>query len=178
MFSKMYGDVIRKVYVVINNNMKDFITPKTIEFIENKFNSLRNYREFETEVPVKVKVITSEELVKKKPNFKTEEACLFIGSGRIMDKKSYLFAKECLNGDVPIYFIRSNSLSHCTGSVLSGGTNIWSTNILAVNTNNKTKTHMAPEKYFMQIPEEDDLILAAKQSDDNYALFPAMSQIL
>ena len=138
------------------------------EFIHQRFNRVRNYREFMSDSPVEI-VEKSSGNLPRISNLKDGDAILLLGSGRFLDKQSYNFAIKCIEHDIPVYFIRSNSLDADPRANHS----IWRYCSLTVKTATGKKHYGAPAKYFMEIPRKEDFI-RSEFSDEFYALLPGM----
>lgn len=169
---KFHGGMIKRVFVIYHSNGYSSPNQSTLEFIKENFNLTRNYREFSTNEPVKVLTYTSDALPRI-TTLKEGDACLLIGCGRLIDKESLGFAEKCFNRNIPVFFIRSNSID-----VDSRRENIqiWRSTPLVTHTVDGTRYVKAPEKYFMEIPDISHII-PLKDNNDFYALLPAMVPI-
>lgn len=166
---KFHGDLVDRVFVVFPENSCIDFTRGDFNFITHKFNSLRNFRTFFYNHKVEVIEVRDG----KFPNISTlreGDACLLLGSGRVIDKREFNFAKKCFEHDIPVFFIRTNSL-YCDPRLSDP---IWKTTTLIVQVGDKNRIFMAPDKYFMEIPTLNDLIQINQHSDDFYAMLPGM----
>ncbi len=163
-----HGAPAKRVLMVFQEAAIPCYSRSDYEFVRTRFNRVRNYREFTQDYPVEIKEARSNELPRIS-SLKEGDACLLIGSGRLIDKKSYDFAVKCIERDIPVYFIRSNSLDYDARATDS----IWRYTSLTVKTATGNKHYGVPDKYFMEIPRVSDLIIS-KFSDEFYALLPGM----
>ncbi len=165
---KFHGAPAKRVVIVFQENGLKCFGHSEHEFVRLWFNRTRNYREFTQESPVEILERTSSNLPRI-TSFKEGDACLLIGSGRFIDKASYNFAVKCIEHDIPVYFIRSNTLDADPRANHS----IWRYCSLTVKTATGKKHYGAPAKYFMEIPRKEDFICSGF-SNEFYALLPGM----
>lgn len=167
-----YGGAINKLFVIRHPDSSDSLCFSTLEFIKKNFNVLRNYREFNQHIYLKEVVeVTSNSLISL-GNFKTGEAILLTGFGRVIDKQTYELACKCIKYGIPVFFINSNS-DCCNFTFVLNKNN----HTLVTKTKDSTKFYLAPEKYFMEISDDSNLTLC-KSSDSLYALLPGMVPII
>lgn len=163
-----HGAPAKRVHIIFQEHGINTFTNHDREWVKNSFNRVRNYREFTQDVPVEIIERTSGHLPLVS-SLREDDACLIMGCGRLIDRKTYNFAINCIAHDIPVYFIRSNSLDYDPRSTHS----IWRYTSLTVKMANGKKTYGAPAKYFMEIPRKEDFY-RSEFSDDFYALLPGM----
>ena len=163
-----HGAAAKRVIVIKQEKGLCTLSHTDREFIRTRFNRVRNYREFTTESPVEILEKTSGNLPRV-TNLQEGDAILIIGCGRLIDKQTYAYAVKCIEHDIPVYFIRSNSLDADSRTTHS----IWRYCSLTVKTATGKKHYGAPNKYFMEIPRAEDFIRSGF-SDEFYALLPGM----
>ncbi len=163
-----HGAPAKRVHVIFQEHGVTTFTHHDREWIKSSFNRVRNYREFTQDFPVEVVERTSAHLPRIS-SLREGDACLIMGCGRLIDKQTYNFAIKCIENDIPVYFIRSNSLDADPRSTHS----IWKYCSLTVKMATGKKHYGAPAKYFMEIPRTQDFYRAAF-SEDFYALLPGM----
>ena len=166
---KFYGGIAKRVWVLVQETSAITLKFSELEFIQKRFNSIRNYREFCGDYPVEVLQITSGKLPRI-TSFKEGDVCLIIGCGRFLDKASYEFAGKCFLHSIPVFFIRENSLDY--DSRVNDST-LWKYNVITTKLGSTKKHYQPPAQYFMQIPKKEHLILT-RHSEQFYALLPAM----
>lgn len=167
--TNFYGGIAKRVLVLYQANCATTYNFSTLEFIEKRFNTVRNYREFEQDSPVQIMQTTSDTLPRIN-SLKEGDVCLIIGTGRFIDKASYIFASKCFSYGIPVYFIRANSLDYDSRV---NDSPLWKSNVLTQKIGKEKKHYQAPKQYFMEIPSLNDFIVT-KTSPSLYALFPAM----
>ena len=163
-----HGAPAKRVIVLKQEQGLSTLSHSDSEFIRTSFNRVRNYKEFLSDSTVEILEKTSGNLPRIS-NLKEGDAILLMGSGRFLDKQSYNFAIKCIEHDIPVYFIRSNSLDADPRVNHS----IWRYCSLTVKTATGKKHYGAPAKYFMEIPRKEDFIRSGF-SDEFYALLPGM----
>lgn len=163
-----HGAPAKRVIIVSQELSPKSFRHSDYEFVQKGFNRVRNYREFTQETPVEILEKTSGNLPRMS-SLKEGDAILLVGSGRFIDKQSYNFAIKCIEHDIPVYFIRSNSLDADPRATHS----IWKYTSLTVKTATGKKHYGAPAKFFMEIPRKEDFICSGF-SNEFYALFPGM----
>ena len=167
--TKFYGGIAKRVLIITPKESNAHIADSHYDFIKNKFNSVRNYREFKGAYPVKAWHKSSDNL----PDVYSllqGDVCLILGYGRFIDKDCYEYMKSCFEANVPVFFIRSSSLIY---DDRADDNIIWKSNVLVENINGTKKFYQSSGCYFMEIPSIKDLI-PIKSSDTLYALLPAM----
>jgi len=167
--AKFYGGVAKRVLVLFQKDCATTYNYSYLEFIQNRFNTVRNYREFDQGSPVEIMQTTSDKLPRMK-SLREGDVCLIIGVGRFIDKASYNFASKCFSHGIPVFFIRANSREY---DYRVSDSMLWKSNILTQKYGNYEAHFQAPQQYFMEIPSLDDFIVT-KTSPKLYALFPAM----
>ena len=163
-----HGAPAKRVFLIFQENGANGYKHSDYEFVRTHFNRVRNYREFMSNSDVEILERTSGNLPRI-PYLKEGDAILLIGCGRFIDKQSYIFALKCIEHDIPVYFLRSNTLDADPRANHS----IWRYCSLTVKTATGKKHYGPPAKYFMEIPRKEDFIRSGF-SDDFYALFPGM----
>lgn len=163
-----HGAPAKRVIVIHQEGGFKEIRMSDREFIHKNFNRVRNYREFTQEHPVEI-VERSSDNLPRIYNLKEDDAILFMGTGRFLDKQSYMFALKCIEHGIPVYFIRSNTLDADPRATHV----IWKYCSLTVKTATGKKHYGAPARYFMEIPRKEDFILSGF-SNEFYALLPGM----
>ena len=167
---KFYGDPAKRVIVILPKDCGDNYKDSDLNFIVQKFNALRNFKNFLGNSPVFLKKTTSDKLPRIS-SFAEGDVCLLIGNGRFIDKATFGFAEKCFEANIPVYFIRSTSLESDPRVKRSS---IWQCNLLTIKSGKFIKHRVPPERYFMEIPSIEDFVVE-KYSNQLYALFPAMS---
>jgi len=170
--AEFYGGVINRVFAIYPKNHAEYSDYSTLEFVKNRFNTVRNYREFSNNQPVEIREFKSDSAPRIN-TFKEGDVCLLFGYGRFLDKETYNFAKKCFSHRIPVFFIRANTLETDDRAVKNP---IWKVNSLITQTATEKICHQPPDKYFMQIPFFSDL-LVMECNDDLYALLPGMVPI-
>lgn len=165
---KFHGEAAKRVIIISQEKSLCNLSYADREFIRTSFNRLRNYREFKTNRTVEIVEKTSADapLIAR---LKDGDAILISGCGRVIDKATYDFAITCIENDIPVYFIRSNSLD--TDNRVNHS--IWRYCSLTVKIANEKRDFGAPPKYFMEIPRKEDFIISGF-SNEFYALLPGM----
>lgn len=163
-----HGAAAKRVIVISQEKGLCNLSHSDREFVRTSFNRVRNYREFMSDSTVEIVEKTSGN-PPRITSLKEGDAILLMGSGRFLDKQSYNYALKCIEHDIPVYFIRSNSLDADNRVNHS----IWRYCNLTVKTATGKKFYGAPAKYFMEIPRKEDFIRSGF-SDEFYALLPGM----
>ena len=163
-----HGAPVKRVIVLKQATSLCPLSTSENRFIRTCFNRVRNYREYLIDSTVEVLEQTSNN-PPQVSNLKEGDAILLMGCGRFLDKQSYNFAIKCIEHNIPVYFIRSNSMDADSRVNHS----IWRHCSLTVKTANGKKHYGAPAKYFMEIPRKEDFICSGF-SDEFYALLPGM----
>ena len=98
---KFYGGIVKRVFIVYQKDGVTTFNESRLAFVRKKFNSVRNYREFASSPVVETIEVTSDKLPRIN-TLKEGDACLLVGSGRLIDKASYEFASKCYEHGIPV----------------------------------------------------------------------------